>query len=132
MFQNLIDCPDPVLNPFYYAQDQESWYAEVAEKACEESRQQKIQEKKIKKKKKSKPFKNTSFITRKEPGHIHRIIKIIVHDVEGRQMNEIDSDPDSASVNIQYLVRSDIDDIMSETEYLVAKIVKKLSSTSCT
>lgn len=53
------------------------------------------------------------------------------HDVDGRNMDEIDSDLDSARVNIQYLVRSDFDEISNETEYLVNKIVKKLSSNSC-
>lgn len=128
----MIESSDPVFNPFYYAQDRESWYAEVSAQACEESRQQEIEKEKLKKKKnKSKSFKNKSFVMRKESGTVRRIIKIIVHDVDGRHMDEIDSDPDSASVNIQYLVRSDIDEIMSETEYLVTKIVKKLSSTSC-
>lgn len=103
----------------------------MAANACEESRQQEMEKKKLKKKKKSKCFKNKSFIMRKESGHARRIIKIIVHDVDGHHMEEIDSDPESASVNIQYLVRSDFDEIMCETEYLVTKIVKKLSSTSC-
>lgn len=134
LFQNWIDSSDPVLNPFYYAQDQDRWFDEVAAKACEESRQQEIEKKTLKKKKKKtkicKSLKNTSFIMCKEPGHVQRIIKIIVHDVDGRHnMEEIDSDLDSASVNIQYLVRSDSDEIMSETECLVRKIVKKLSST---
>lgn len=135
LFQNLIESSDPVLNPFYYAQDQERWFDEVAAKACEESRQQEIEKKTLKKKKKKKKkicksLRNTSFIMCKEPGHVQRIIKIIVHDVDGRHnMEEIDSDSDSASVNIQYLVRSDFDEIMSETECLVTKIVKKLSST---
>lgn len=131
LFQNLIESSDPVLNPFYYAQDRESWDLEVATKAYEESRQQATEKKKLKKKKKKncKSFKNTSFIMRKEPGHVRKIIKIIVYDVNGRQMEEIDSDPDSASVNVQYLVRNDFDEIMSETEFLVNKIVKKLSST---
>ncbi|KAJ8737824.1 hypothetical protein PYW08_000419 [Mythimna loreyi] len=126
---NLIT--DPVLNPFYYAQDGESWYAQVAANACNESHQQKLEEQKQKKKKKtkSKPFKNTSFIIRKEPGHVRQLIKIIIHDLDDRHIDEIDTEPDSASVNIQYLVKSDYDDIMSETELLVSKIVKKLSST---
>lgn len=128
-FQNLMGSSDPVLNPFYYAQDRESWYAEVASTACEESRQQEIKKKKMKKKKnESKVLKNRSFIMREEPGHIRRIIKIIIHDVDGRKMEDIDSDPESASVNIQYLVRNDLDEIMNETDYLVSKIVKKLSS----
>lgn len=132
-FQNVIEDleADPVINPFYYAQDKESWDMEIAAKAFEESQQKKTKERRMKKKKNSKSFNNSSFIIRKEPGHVRQLIKIIIHDLSGRHItDEIDTDPDSASVNLQYLVRSDYDDVMSETEHLVSKIVKKLSATS--
>lgn len=38
-----------------------------------------------------------------------------------------DIGPDNASVNVQYIVTSDYDDIMDETNHLVGKIVHKLS-----
>ncbi|CAB3248300.1 unnamed protein product [Arctia plantaginis] len=36
--ENLIEDDNPITNPFYYAQDRERWYSEVAAKVCEESR----------------------------------------------------------------------------------------------
>lgn len=122
----MIEDPDPVTNPFYYAQDRDSWDMEVAAKASEESRREKAEERKLKKKK-SKSFKNSSFVMRKEQGQVRHLIKVMIYDSDGCNMEEIDTKTSNASVNVQYLVTSDYDDIMSETEHLVAKIVKKLS-----
>lgn len=127
--QNFVGESDPIMNPFYHAQDRESWYAEVAAKLYEEHQQRKAKEQTLKKKKiKSKSFRNKSFIIRKEPKRSRHLIKIIIHDLDGRNMEEVIIEPDSASVNVQYLVTSDYDDIRNETDNLVGKITKKLSN----
>lgn len=125
-FQNVVADSDPIMNPFYYAQDRESWDIEVAATAREESRQQMAEERRSKKKK-NKSFKNSSFIMRKEQGHVRHLIKVMVYDLDGRNMEEIDIGLDNASVNVQYIVTSYYDDIMDETNHLVGKIVHKLS-----
>lgn len=123
----MIDDIYPVTNPFYYAQDRESWEnIEVAAIAHGESRQKKIEEPRLKKKK-SKSFKNSSFIVRKEQGRARHLIKVMVYDLDGRNMEEIDTETDNASVNVQYIVTSDYDDIMDKTDNLVSKIVEKIS-----
>lgn len=126
--QNLIEDDYPITNPFYYAQDRESWDAEVAAKAYEESRQQKAEEQTMKKKKnKSKSMSiKKSYIMRKESAHVRHLIKIMIHDLDGRPMDKIRVNPEDASVDVQYLVTSNYDDIMTETEHLVGKIVNKL------
>lgn len=129
LFQNVIEDADPVTNPFYYAQDRDRWDMEVATKACEESRQQRAEAQRLKKKK-SKSFKNSSFIMRKEQGRVRHLIKIMVYDLNGRNMEEIDTENDNANVNVQYIVTSDYDDIMDKTDNLVSKIVQKLSKSN--
>lgn len=127
-FQNASDSNDPVTHPFNYAQDAESWYAEVAAAAHEEYRNQRAEKQTSKKRKiKSKSLKTKSFIMRKESDRAQRVIKIMIYDLDGGNMDEISSNPEDASVNVQYLVTSEYDDIMTETDYLVSKIVKKLS-----
>ncbi|XP_063895529.1 uncharacterized protein LOC135118185 [Helicoverpa armigera] len=127
--QNMMDdINDPITHPFNFAQDRESWYAEVAAAAQEEYRLEKAKRQTLKKRKvKSKSLKTKSFIMRKESDRAQRVIKIIIYDLDGGNMDEISSNPEDASVNVQYLVTSEYDDIMTETEYLVGKIVKKLS-----
>ncbi|XP_026727690.1 uncharacterized protein LOC113493857 [Trichoplusia ni] len=104
--ENLIEDDYPITNPFYYAQDRESWDAEVAAKAYEESRQQKAEEQTTKKKKnKSKSMSiNKSYIMRKESAHVRHLIKIMIHDLDGRPMDKIRVNPEDASVDVQYLV----------------------------
>ncbi|PZC84308.1 hypothetical protein B5X24_HaOG205503 [Helicoverpa armigera] len=114
------DINDPITHPFNFAQDRESWYAEVAAAAQEEYRLEKAKRQTLKKRKvKSKSLKTKSFIMRKESDRAQRVIKIIIYDLDGGNMDEISSNPEDASVNVQYLVTSEYDDIMTETEYLV-------------
>ncbi|CAK1594520.1 unnamed protein product [Parnassius mnemosyne] len=109
--ENLIEDSNPIINPFYYAQDRQGWYDEVATKTCEQSRRQKSEEKILKKKIKSNSLKNTSFIMRKETGDVRHLIKIIIHGLDGRNIDEINTESGNAAVNVQYLVTSAYDDI---------------------
>ncbi|CAK1590058.1 unnamed protein product [Parnassius mnemosyne] len=117
--ENLIEDSNPITNPFYYAQDRQSWYDEVATKTCEQSRREKSEEKIKKKKIKSNSLKNTSFIMRKETGDVRHLIQIIIHDLDDRNIDEINTESGNAAVNVQHLVTSAYDDIMDETEHLV-------------
>lgn len=67
---------------------------------------------------------------RKESAHVRHLIKIMIHDVNGRPVDKIKVNPEDASVDVQYLVTSDYDDIMTETEHLVGKIVNKLKQSN--
>lgn len=126
----MIEDSEPTTNPFYYAQDRQGWYDEVATKAREQNRRQKSEEKNKKKKIRSNSLKNTSFIMRKETGNVRHLIKIIIHNLDGCNIDEINTESGNAAVNVQYLVTSAYDDIMDETEHLVSKVVKKLSKSS--
>lgn len=139
------DDTNPITNPFYYAQNMDAVYELEYQKL-----QNQLQEEQLKnieankhekeavenKKKKSrlslkkticKPASTsscTSYVVRKESGKAHHLIKISIEDTG--TLCGINSD--IKNVSVQYLVKDNYDDIMEDTERLISKVVKKISS----
>lgn len=130
-----LDIVDDVFNSYYFTQELPKNKMEQVEFHQNQKHEEyDVNEKGIKEKdrKKSKltsrntvskhsVIPSTSYVIRNEPGKAHHIIKICVYDLS---INE------SPCVDVQYQVKDNYDEIMSETDYLVNKIVKKISSTS--
>lgn len=145
-FQNMedLDIVDDVIKSFYFAQEHPGNTIEQTElhhqqKDNENSRKEQPTKGKAKNKSKS-TFKNTlsklftmpssSYVLRKEPGKAHHLIKICIYNLSDSNVISNIDHCDSASVSVQYQVKDNHDEIMDETDYLVSKIVKKLSSAS--
>uniref|UniRef100_A0A1E1WJ05 Uncharacterized protein n=1 Tax=Pectinophora gossypiella TaxID=13191 RepID=A0A1E1WJ05_PECGO len=76
---------------------------------------------------KTKPLQ--SFVIRKEPRKGIRLIKITIQDlIEEASSSPQTADSDSVVLNAQYVVKDAVDDIFDQTENIVNKISKKLSS----
>ncbi|KAH9645512.1 hypothetical protein HF086_017566 [Spodoptera exigua] len=82
----------------------------------------------FKKTKKRKLDTSLSYVIRNEPGKCHHLINIAVYDLGGDTVPGINyCENNNARVSVQYLVKDYCDDIMDEIEYLIGKIVKKIS-----
>lgn len=112
---------DPILNPFYYAQDVDG-YLEEQDKQFR-SEQQQTSEKCIKQKKlaikKLKRLDHLTSFAKKNVNKGRHIIKINILDVS--EKNELID-----TANVQYVVEENFDNILDEAKYLVEKIVKKI------
>lgn len=138
-----LDIVDDVFKSFYCTQElagnniEKSEFQENQQDKVKDTREEPIKIKNKKPKLTSKitlskllDAPSTSYVIRKEPGKAHHLIKISICDLsDNNLMSRVDrSDSDCACVNVQYLVKDNYDEIMDESEYLVGKIVKKLSS----
>lgn len=134
-----LDIVDDVVKSFYFTKEVTGNNIEQTE--FQENQQDKVnytQERSIKRKNNKSKLNSkvtlsklldtpsSSFVIRKEPGKAHHLIKISIYDLSD---NNVDHS-DSACVNVQYQVKDNYDEIMDETEYLIGKIVKKLSTST--
>lgn len=137
---------DATLDSFYttYAQDIdkdiEAYFAEksnikeiVKDPSSSTQKVSKPPQKSKNHKKKKVSFKKTtccnmastsSFVIRKDQKKGHHVIKIEVYEINNQSNNNTSG---SASVNVQYVVKDNYDNIMDATNCLISRIVKKLS-----
>lgn len=149
---NFEDDPDPITNPFYYAQNMDAYYEAEIQKIQNEMKEKEEQLKNVKdviKESKELPEKrkhksklslkktifkptastsaaSTSYIIRSETGKARHLIKISIEDLT--DFNVSSSDPIKKEICVQYLVKEHYDEIKNEADRLVSKIVQKLSS----
>lgn len=140
---NYEDDPDPITNPFYYAQNMDAFYESEMQKIQQEMKKdvinnqiKELPEKGVKKSKLSlkkticKPTASTSactsYVIRKETGKAHHVIKICIENFS--DVISFDSNLNKTDISVQYLVKEHYDEIKNDTERLINKIVNKLSS----
>lgn len=143
------DDEDPITNPFYYAQNMDAVYETEIQKLQNEMREKQLKKdleastsnkETVENKKKSrlslkkticKPATSTStactsYIIRKETRKAHRLIKICIEDIADTDLYT--TNIKNANISVQYLVKDSYDEIFKDTEKLIGKIVKNLSS----
>lgn len=138
-----LEIADDVIKSFYFTQElagnniEQSEFQENQQNKVKDTRERPIKVKNKKPKLTSKitlskllDAPSTSYVIRKEPGKAHHLIKISICDLSDNNLiSRVDcSESGCACVNVQYLVKDNYDEIMNEAEYLVGKIVTKLSS----
>lgn len=142
------DDPDPITNPFYYAQNMDAFYDAELQKMQKEVQEEQMKKnlelnkppkessEKHKKRKLSlkksicKPSTSasefTSYVVRQETAKAHHLIKISIEDLTNANFYE--TNLEKVNVSVQYIVKDSYDEIMSDTQKLISKVVKELSA----
>lgn len=147
---NFEDDPDPITNPYYYAQNMDAFYdAEIKKIQNEMKEDQMKKDNDVIKQSKELPEKgkpksklslkrtickptastsaaSTSYVIRSETEKAKHLIKISIEDLSDFLL------PNSSLIKkeicVQYLVKEHYDEIKNDADRLISKIVKKLSS----
>lgn len=126
-----VDNPfDPIRYPFNFAQDNESYYAELAQATCLEHQQPDKQTSSSKKRKLSKrktitQSTSSSYVIRRQHEKGRRLIKICVYDLNSNG-DTMDIDESEPNISVQYIVKDNYDNVMDSTETLINRIVTKI------
>lgn len=147
--ENSYEDDNPITNPFYYAQNMDAVYEteiQRLQKEMEEEQSRKNLEaststKEIAENKKKSKLSlkrtilkpetstcaaGTSYVIRKETKKAHHIIKISIEEITGTDLCQ--TNINNTNISAQYLVKDSYDEILNDTEKLIGKIVKNLSS----